>query len=280
MAKKKKVINNNDAEGIVFIALGTLCFLSLMSFSFLEPKMNWLGYVGYTVALGTEYIFGLAAYLIPFYCIWVGVKLLQGQKKIHLGYDHIYFLIFICCSSLLLTVIADTMPEQARSWEGRIISESLTLRTPYPRTFIRYNLGGIPFYYLYSDFPILNLKSILSAAGTALIFTSLGLVSFLLLTRVRLLANLRIFWNGARFIGRMTKKSVQLLMKIEFSKAPKESNYSGLPKASGLKINLPEEKKVEPKKAIAQLLKPPLEKTVKTSSPPPESAPCASSADN
>ena len=265
MRKKKKT--NHDAEGIVFIALGVLGFLSLTSFTFLEPKLNWLGYVGYAIALGSEYLFGLAAYLIPFYCLWVGVKLLQGQKRVHLSYDHIYFLIFLCSSSLLLTAIADALPEQAKGWEGRVISETYSLRAAYVKTVIRYNLGGIPFYYLYTDLPALNLKSILRPVGTILIFTSLGLVSFLLLTRVRLLANLRVVWKMVSWMAQGMKKSVLFLKKqIDFSK-PAAKGYSGLA-SSGLKINLPEEKKTEPKKAIAQLLKTP-ERIVKTQAPSP-----------
>ena len=268
MAKKKKT--NHDAEGIIFIALGVLAFLSLVSFTFQEPKLNWLGYVGYAIGLGAEYLFGLAAYLIPFYCLWVGVKLLQGQKKIHLSYDPIYFLIFLCSSALLLTAIADSLPEQAKGWEGRVISETHLVRTSYLKTVVRYNLGGIPFYYLYSDLPALNLKSILRPTGTILIFTSLALVSFLLLTRVRLIANLRIFWRTISLLIQGLKKSIAFIKtRIETTKP--EKGYSGLA-SSGLKINLPEEKKTEPKKAIAQLLKTP-ERIVKTQSSAPMIAP-------
>lgn len=264
MAKKKKP--NLDAQGFFFIALGVLTFLSLLSFNFLEPSHNWLGYVGYALAMGSEYIFGLASFLIPFYSIWVGVKLLQGQKKIHLGLEHIHFLVLIASASILLTVIAESMPLLAAEWEGRVISETLTLRAPYPTTILRYNLGGVPFYYLYSDLPAFNLKSILSPAGTTLIFISVGLVSFLLLTKVRLVLNLKWIWQLFGKIAKAVKQSLLYVRKeIEAPKKP-ITGYSGLPQ-SGLKINnLPDEKKIEPKKAIAQLLKPPSRPVIKTAS--------------
>jgi len=257
MAKKKR--SNQDVEGIVLILGGVLLFISLISFSFLEPRRNWLGYVGYAVGLGGEYLFGLGAYLLPFYAIWMGGKLLQQGKKKGFESDHLYFLILLSAVSLLLTVIADGMPQQASGWEGKVIAESLTLAAPYPKTFVRYNLGGIPLYYLYADLPVLNLKSILTPMGTALIASSLSLISFLLLTRVRLVVNLKILWNKASAFVRWLQRMVK---KIEFQK--KKPIYSGLP---------------EPKKAIAQLLKtterivrqtPPAPVIKKEAPPPPQ----------
>lgn len=245
MAKKKRA--NRDVEGVVLILTGVLAFISLISFSFLEPRGNWLGYVGYAVGLGGEYLFGLGAYLLPFYGIWIGGKLLQGGgKRESFEQDHFFFLVLLSSISLLLTVIADTMPEQASGWEGKVIAESLTLPAPYPKTFVRYNLGGIPFYYLYADLPVLNLKSILTPVGTALIASSLSLISFLLLTRVRLMANCKALW---RLITAVAKGISRLIKKIELPK--KKPLYSGL---------------AEPKKAIAQLLKTP-ERIVRSSLP-------------
>lgn len=253
-AKPEKKPFNPDAQGLFLIALGFLGLLCLCSFSFLDPHGNWLGYVGYIAALGGQYLFGLGAFLLPCYLIWIGVRLLSGQKLMHITYDHAYFLILLGSVCILLTVIADSSPETAASWDGRVVSETLALYTPYYQTLIRYNLGGVPFYFLYSDLPGINLQRILSSVGTTLIFSSLGMVSFLLLTRVRVVARFRSILQGFASLYRWIKN-----WRSSTEKPPAVSlgkGYSGLP-PSGLKINFPEEKKaVEPKKKLVEILKP------------------------
>ena len=287
MAKKnKKPPFNPDAQGLFLIALGFLALLSLSSFSFLEPRANWLGYVGYIAALGGEYAFGLGAYLIPCYLGWMGIRLLSGKKRIHAAYEHAYFLIFLASVCILLSVFAESFPEQARLFDGKVISETLTLYSPYPRTLIRYNLGGIPFYFLFADLPGIHLQRILSAVGTTLIFSSLGLVSFLLLTRVQIVANAKAFWQALLMVcmalSGVLKRTVARLSNQKRPQAPQATlagkSYAGLP-ASGLKINLPEEKKVQsqngeapPKKKLTEILKP---EKKKETEPKPKPAPKA-----
>src|SRR3990167_5674213 len=262
MAKVKKIQKkprpfNPDAQGLFLIALGFLCLLALFSFSYLAPKQNWLGYVGYTAALGGEYLFGLGAYLIPFYLIWLGTRLLSGYKLDTLAFDHVYFLTLLGSSCLLLTVFAEKFPAKAALFDGKVVSETLALYTPYPRTLIRHNLGGVPFYFLFTDLPGINLQRILSSVGTMLIFSSLAIVSLLLLTRVKVVSNSRAFWLAFLTLLHFCKKTVHNFWKKEDAPPPvQRSGYSGLP-PSGLKINLPEEKKVEEpkKKKLTEILK-------------------------
>lgn len=247
MAKKKKVPLNPEAQGLFFIAMGVLGMLSLWSFSFLQPSYNWLGYLGYIVALGAESLFGLGAYLIPCYLVTLGVRLLKGQKWIHLSYDHIYFLILLGSMCMLFTVFAESYPDKARAWDGKVISETLAMTSPYPRTLSRFYLGGFPSYYLFTDLPGVNLQRTLSPVGTTLIFFSLSLVSFLLLGRVRIVSNARAFWLGMVALTAWMKKL-----------AKKRPTVPPLPVTktfSGLKINNLTEKPVEPKKKITEILK-------------------------
>lgn len=248
MAKKKKPPFNPDAKGMLFIALGCLGLLALWSFSYLEPRANWLGFLGYLAALGSQSVFGLGSYLIPAYLIWLGGRLLKGQKWIQLSYDHIYFLVLLGSVCMLLTVFAESYPEKAKAWDGRVVSETLALSAPYPRTLIRFYLGGFPFYYLFSDLPAINLQRTLSPVGTTLIFFSLGLVSFLMLTRVRVIANARGLWQILMAVGNGVKKAIAFLWKK--TDAPAAS----APKIyTGLKINnLPE----QPKKKLTEMIKP------------------------
>lgn len=241
--KEKKPPLNPDAQGFFLIALGALALFSLWSFRFLHPRDNWLGYLGYIAALGGEYAFGLGAYLIPLYLFWLGSRLLKKQKLPFIAYDHLYFFILLCSTCMLLNVFAESFPEKVAFFSDRIVSETAVLYTPYPRTVVRFNLGGAPFYYLYADLPVLNLQRILSPIGNSLIFSTLSLVAFLLLTRVRVLA---FFHSLGSFF-----KGMSMLIHRAFEKKPVMKQYTGLPTAP--KINVP-----EPKKKLAQILQQPL----------------------
>jgi S-DNA-T family DNA segregation ATPase FtsK/SpoIIIE len=220
--KETRPLLSPDVKGFFLVAFGVLGFFSVWSFHFQQPETNWLGYLGYITALGTEYLFGLGAYLIPVYLILIGVRLLKGEKIKGLGYDHVYF--FILLSSVC-------------------ISETAVLYSPYPHTIVRFNLGGAPFYYLFADIPYINLQRILSSIGTTLIFSTLGLAALLLLTRVKLLAALSTIKLGIQAIWTWLRKP---------SNKPEQSpsqQYVGITP----KINLPT---IEPKKKLAEIITP------------------------
>lgn len=241
MAKKKEKRKPipNDAKAIIYMISASLGLLSLWSFTFLNPAMNWLGYVGYIAALGSVYLFGLASYLLPVYLFWLGSSLTVKKKTLYSAYDHLHFFILLCSSAMLLTVFADTYPDAARKWTSSIISESATFYVPYSHTVVRHNLGGIPFYFLYADLPFAPLQKVLNPTGCSLIFSSLALVSFLFLTRVPLLSILQA-------VGRTCKTLFRSILQW-WAKKKKEMAKPAplLPKpAKSLKINIPEEKKL------------------------------------
>ncbi len=230
MAKKKtkKTPLNPDAQGLLLLTVGFLGLLSIFSFSRLLPEENWLGRLGYLAAYGIEYLFGLGAFLIPFYFFWLGIRYLSRSKLTHLVYDHLYFFILLCSVCLLLTSMADRFPSQAKALEQKIISEKIVVYSPYPRTLVRHNLGGAPFYFLYADLPIFSLRRLLSPTGTTLIFSSLGLVAFFLLTRIRVAPLSRMVWQSACKCAAAGKLGIRFFWK----QAP------ALP-STKLKINLP-----------------------------------------
>jgi S-DNA-T family DNA segregation ATPase FtsK/SpoIIIE len=258
MRKKIKKIEkkpiNPDAQGLFFIALGFLGLLSFLSFSYLDPRSNWLGYVGYIAALGTEYIFGLSAYLIPLYLIWLGIRLINKQKLSHPAYHQFYFAILTLSLCILLNIFAETFPQKAAYFDHRVVTETIVLYDPYPQTIVRYNLGGIPFYFLYADLPFVNLMQILSPTGSSLIFASLGLVSFLLLTRIRIVSKFQQLFTLFKTIYNWVLKRLE--KKPSFSPKTPQRIYTGLPSASlestGPTINLPlgTEKAIKPPKII------------------------------
>lgn len=227
---------NPDAQGFFFLSTGCLTLFSLWSFVFLHPSGNWLGYVGYIAALGLESLLGLGAYLIPGYLIWLGIKTLKRQKIS--PSDHLYFALLLSSVCMLLSVFAESYPDKAIGWDGKVISETLAIHSPYPRTLTRFYMGGFPCYYLFADLPGICLQRTLSPTGTTLIFFSLGLVSFLLLTHFQIVSNAKTIWAGCKtfwaWLGKLSEKK----------KEPAKLY-------TGLKTILPP----EPKKKLTEILK-------------------------
>jgi S-DNA-T family DNA segregation ATPase FtsK/SpoIIIE len=179
-----------EAKTLFLVSFGFLMLVSLFSFHARQMSANWLGFLGYTLALIAEYAFGLGAYLIPCYCFLRSARRTAVKTANDLT-DWICFTVLLCSVCILLNVFAEYLPDRAALFEDRVITESALVQSPYPHHVVRYNLGGIPFYFIYCDLPLLNLQHILSTPGTTLIFSILSMVSFLLLTKVRLFPCLR-----------------------------------------------------------------------------------------
>ncbi|OHE76250.1 MAG: hypothetical protein A3F67_11620 [Verrucomicrobia bacterium RIFCSPHIGHO2_12_FULL_41_10] len=214
--KKKQAPISPDAQALLLITFSFLGFLSLCSFSPDAPEENFLGFLGYLIAFGLNYFFGLASFLIPTYLFWIALRLLTRVRH-HPLYDHLYFLILLVSFSCFLTAMSDQFPNWAASWESRTLFEKIAFRTPYPRTLTRYYLGGVPFYFLYADLPHLNLQKILSPQGTLLISTSTTLIAFFLLTRIQVAPILFAFKQILQKIGKALQNFLLFLWKTFLS---------------------------------------------------------------
>jgi S-DNA-T family DNA segregation ATPase FtsK/SpoIIIE len=235
---KKKKAPRGDAKGLFLIALGFLSALALLTFNADKPSSNWLGFAGYVTAFGVEYVFGLGAYLLPCYLFSFGKRLLSPQKQ-HFASDHLYFLILISSTCILLNIFAETFPERAHLFAHKVITETVSIDAPYRHTIERINLGGIPFYYLFRDLPFVHLQRLLSTAGTALIFSCLALVSFLLLSRVRLFANARLVFHAISSLAQSLQKAFKRKkISTPLAKAPSITDFPTL---------LKEKEKIAPK---------------------------------
>ena len=190
ISKKTKPLLHPEAQGFLLLAIGFLGLLALMTFKVDHPGANYLGYLGYGTGFCASYAFGLGSWLIPCYLFWWGAQILRTKGLTH-PINHLYFLVLLISVSFLFNVFAESYPERAVSFQDKVLSQELLLYSPYPHTLTRINLGGIPLYYVFCDVPLINLQHILSTIGTSLIFSSLALVSFLLLTRVRIFSHLR-----------------------------------------------------------------------------------------
>lgn len=251
--KEPQPILSPDVKGFILVAVGALGLCSLWSFHFQQPETNWLGYLGYICALGSEYMFGLGAYLIPFYLMLIGTRLLKGESLKGIGYDHLYFIILLCSACMLLNVFAEKFPTQALLFDDRVVSETAILYSPYPHTIVRFNLGGAPFYYLFIDIPFINLQKILNSTGTTLIFSTLGTAALLLLTRVKLLAALSAIQSAiVSFIHWLRNlKKVRTESVLQAQPAPYQPQYTTITP----KINLPLAEET-PKKKLAEIITP------------------------
>lgn len=240
-----------DAQGLFLIALGALALLALITFTIAKPHGNWLGFLGYGISYGVKWAFGLGAYLVPCYFFWWGRRLIRGQKIVYFGADHLYFLVLLSSICILLSVFAESFPDRAVSFEDKVVTDTIFLQDPYPRTLSRYYLGGIPAYILFSDLPFVNLRQILSSIGTTLIFTSLALVSFLLLTRVR------IFYTIA-----LIAKALWAATSKEARRSPQTSKptISPSPTYAGLAAQPKEPKPKPPLKLVETAPEPPISK--------------------
>src|SRR5690348_9090976 len=99
---RKKVEHHPEAKGLVFIALSLLLFLCLASFIEGRPRENWMGAIGYFVAYGLHYLFGLASYFFVTFLFWIGWRLIKSQSYSSFPIKSLYFILFISSSCILL----------------------------------------------------------------------------------------------------------------------------------------------------------------------------------
>ena len=177
----------SEAKGLIFLGIGFILLLSLLSFHSDASQRNWLGLMGWALAFGLSWLFGLSSYLLIAFFGWLGWQRLLNKNIPSLTTKIIYFSFFLASTCLLLNLCAEVKPPLGTWFEKKIYTETFLFDLPYLRRITRYNLGGVPFYYLYKDLPVLNLQKMLSNVGVGLTFSITMMVSFLLVTEMRLL---------------------------------------------------------------------------------------------
>lgn len=217
-----KVEHHPEAKGLLFIAASILLFLCLASFIDGKPRENWMGSVGYFLAYGLHYLFGLGSYLLVTFLIWMGWRLIKAQSYSSFPIKALYFALFLSSSCILLNLLAETKWIDLSMFYEKVYSESAILRIPLPVRYIRYNLGGVPFYYLYRDLPHFNLEELLGNLGVLLTFSLSCLVSFILLTDLSFLRGLKtllkilpIFYEALIFLLKKTLNLIRTLFPTE-----------------------------------------------------------------
>lgn len=187
MLEKPKKKAHPEIKGLLILAFAL--FLSLSHFSFIHdiPQANWMGLIGYYVAFGLLYTFGLGSYLLLGYLGWIGWRFLTTEHPPKLGMKTLYFSLLTLSACLLLNLMAETRGVPFPFIQKRIFSEIYVSGYPAPHRIVRFNLGGVPLYYLYHDLPLFNLEHLLSNVGVFITFSITGLFSFILFTNTRVI---------------------------------------------------------------------------------------------
>ncbi len=189
MAPKKnlqdKLPLKQGAKGLILLVFSFFLFLGLLSFSHGSIEKNWLGILGYGSAWGATYLLGLGAFGIVFYLGWMGWGRLTSQPLSR--EKSLYFFLFLFSSCILLNAFAEWGLVLPQFLGQKIYSETIFFSFPYPHHEWRQNIGGVPLYYLYRDLSVFSLQRLLSDIGIVITFTSLTLVSFILLTDIQVL---------------------------------------------------------------------------------------------
>ncbi len=184
--EKKPSKEHFEWKGLLALGFSLFLVLSLVSFDSQEPHKNWLGLVGWGLSFGFTFLFGLCSYFFVLFFGWLGWRYLVDKEPISLSAKIAYFSIFTSSCAILLSLYAERdlfFPSFLDHW---VYSESHFFDFPYPHQATRHYLGGMPFYFLYCDLPVLNLQHLLSDVGTCLTFSITAFASFLLLTKMRL----------------------------------------------------------------------------------------------
>lgn len=242
-----------EVRGLSLLLLTLLTFLSLISFQENDPYHNWLGLVGHAIGLFLQFTFGLASFAILIFTTWMALRLIRQREIPHLPWRFVFF----CCSlfslCILLNVIAENFPRFSSLFSSLVYNEAISIQTTLAYKKVRSNLGGVPFYYLYRDIPLLSLQRMLSDIGTSIVFSLLFFVSFMQLTK----------WHLAKF-------ALEKWQKLRMEEKKKPEILEAI-------INLQQEPKEEKSPKLIRSLfpeeRPVLKKTFavkKPSSPPPE----------
>jgi S-DNA-T family DNA segregation ATPase FtsK/SpoIIIE len=184
--KKSALSSHPEAKGLILLSCAFLALLSLLSFYSEDVSHNWLGLLGYSTGWVLNYLFGLMSYALVIFVGWLGWRMLCYQTVPQMQQKIFFFSLCLISCCILLNLMAEMGLPFASSFKNRVYTETIQIDLPYPQRLTRYNLGGVPCYFIYRDLPTFNLHHMLSNVGCLLTFSITGLVSFLLFTKLRI----------------------------------------------------------------------------------------------
>jgi S-DNA-T family DNA segregation ATPase FtsK/SpoIIIE len=208
---KKKDTPHSEARGVFIIAASLFVFLCLFTFVDGQHNKNLLGLVGHVIAHGLNYLFGLGSYIFVAYTTFFGWKFVKTRGAPPAPSKAIYLMLHVASVCILLNLFAETKWLDFSPFYEKVYSETVVIKAAVPVKYIRYNLGGVPFYYLYKDISKVNLQHLLGDVGVLLTFFNLALIGFILLTDMSFFRLTRKFLS---FFPYLSDSLVLLLRKL------------------------------------------------------------------
>lgn len=187
MKKKPKLPQKNSAssivQGLLLLAFALFLVLSLITYTDGDAGKNWLGLFGHLMAWCLNFLFGLASFLIPLFCGWMGWQMVT-KKTIERPYlKLLYFYCVLISFAVILSQAAQENPTIAVFFKKWVHSDFYPRKAFYDPDKLRHYIGGVPLHHLYAD-TTLNLKSFLGGVGTFLVFFTFLFISSMLLTEI------------------------------------------------------------------------------------------------
>jgi S-DNA-T family DNA segregation ATPase FtsK/SpoIIIE len=200
-----------EAKGVFIVAASVFIFLSLITFVDGSHRMNLFGIVGHIIAHCLHYIFGLGSYILIGFTTYFGTKFMHNKDAKGFAVKMFYLSLHLFSVCILLNLFAETKWLDFSPFYEKVYSEQITIKAAAPVKYIRYNLGGVPFYYIYKDMIPFNLQYLLSDVGVLLLFFTLATIGFIFLTN---LSFFKITKKLLDFISSFTDGIVILLRKV------------------------------------------------------------------
>nr|AUX13450.1 cell division protein [Candidatus Syngnamydia salmonis]AUX13451.1 cell division protein [Candidatus Syngnamydia salmonis] len=204
MDKKKQA--HPEIKGLLTLIGSILLGLCLLSFVHGAPQANWLGIIGYGIGIGLMWSLGISAYLVVMYLGWIGWKMLMGGAPRLFRMKIVYFGIGVLSLSMLLNLLAESGGLSSGFIQERLYSEIYLSSYPFPHKVVRFNLGGVPLYYLLRDVPTFNLQHLLSNVGVFITFSLTGLMALILFTNTRVIPLTKSLWSLVKVAGNFLMK--------------------------------------------------------------------------
>lgn len=204
MDEKKQM--HPEIKGLLTLIGSVLLGLCLLSFIYSSPQTNWLGIIGYGIGLGLMWSLGISAYLVVGYIGWIGWKMLMGGAPKLLRMKTVYFGIGVLSLSMLLNSFAEGGGLSSGFIQTRLYSEAYLSSYPFSHKVVRFNLGGVPLYYLLRDVPTFNLQRLLSNVGVCITFSLTGMMALILFTNTRVIPLTKSLWSLAKIAGKFLIK--------------------------------------------------------------------------
>lgn len=202
MKKREGDVNNIHSfftlKSILFLGANIFIFLSCITFQHRFPEKNWLGITGYLTAWLLHYLFGITSYVILAFSFWISIQQLLKKPVKNFKAKLLYFSILVISISILSNLFSEVYSVSNEIIQSHCYSEESKSLLPFPHHFVRYNLGGVPLYYLYKDLPLFNLQHLFSNIGVMITFSLIGFVSSILFTDLYILLLIKNICYGCR----------------------------------------------------------------------------------